>query len=110
MMKRLTNYACLISLVGMTAVVLPNASLADCTAKDLQGWEQKAAGAILAYKAKQKEKNEYVKTHAAMGPAYKTLEKEEADKLAGVQKVHDDMKAKGCLTKSKLQWPAGVRG
>jgi hypothetical protein len=107
MIKRLTRYAWLISLVAMTTVVLPEVSLADCTKQDLQKWEKKAGESIVTYKQKKKAYDDYVKTHSNNDQARK-LEKQKNDQLALVQKDHDAMKAAGCLAESKLKWPIGI--
>jgi hypothetical protein len=108
MINRLGRYACLISLVGMINVVLPEISRADCTDKDLKAAEKQAASSIVLYKQKDKAFNDYVKTHSFDTQA-RTLENAKRAQFALVQADYDAMKASGCLAKSKIKWPLGLR-
>jgi hypothetical protein len=108
MINRLGRYACLISLAGMINVVLPEVSRADCTKQDLHKEEQKAAGSILLYRQKDKAFNDYVKIHSFDKQA-RTLEDAKRAQFALVQADYDAMKASGCLAKSTIKWPLGLR-
>ena len=92
----------------MMTVVVPTGSLANCTPQNLATWEKDASNDVVAYKMKEKEFNDYVKTFAYNSQA-RILERQKNDALANVQTRYNGMKAAGCTAQSKMVWPIGIR-